>query len=415
MRRYLRMQRWFAPTLAALVAAGAAAAVEPAPTSSITDVAALIAAAEQADAGLHAIDARRLGAEVARRRAGRWEDPRLQLEGGRLQSDADDHWRVRGVLMQRLPVNGERAAGIALAVAAHNEIESAAVISRRALTTEVRHLVVRLRQALAHEQVARTAQADSTAAFNAVRIRLASGEARDADVLAAQIDGDEAGEAVELAAQHILAVRTRLARRCAVKAADIGEPEPLNLPSIERTALATATAHHPRLRLADASLQSAEAVARSGRATRWGDVRGGVFAERDGDANEVGLVVEVPLPLWNRNSERIATAEAAVRAAGFTRSQVMRQVEADAEDAWFTWDAARLRAEHHEAHLLPAARQALALSLADYSAGRSDLASVLTARRTLSRLARETADAAAGRDHALVDLHAAISGPEGLP
>lgn len=420
MRRHLRPRGRSALCVVALCAAALAGAAEPttAPSpvlSPISEAVDLIAAAAKVDAGLRAAQARARGAEAAGRFAGQWDDPRLALEGGRVSTPGDDDWHGRAEVTQRLPLGGEGAARSATAEGQRALANAEYALARLALASDVRRLISDLRLVSAHHTAATTSLADATAAFDAVRARLATGEARQADLLAAEVDRDEADEAVRQATQRTTAARAALARRCGVAETTIGDLRPLVLSERDRATVLTAAATHPRLLGTDAQVRAAQANAAAIRAGRWGDVHAGVFAERDGDASEVGLIVELPLPLWNRQQAPIASAEAEVAATIAQREQAQRQVEAEAETAWFAWDAARQRATRLSERLVPSAAEALRLALADYAAGKADLASVLSARRTRSRIAADAAEAVAARDRALIDLHAVAPGPEDLP
>jgi outer membrane protein TolC len=404
--------------LCVAIAAGAAEPVSPpaSPTGPLTSIADLVRAAAQNDAGLRASRLRARAALAAGERATRWDDPVIGLEGGRVdRADADDVWHGRIAVMQRIPLGGEAAARGANADSLRVLAEAAGTTGRVTLMMEVRHLVVALRLALAQESTARTAMSDATSALAQVSNRLAAGNARQADLLGAQLDRDEAQAAVTLAGHQVTAARAALARRCGVGPGQISDPPALALAERAHDIVLATSAKHPRLLQADAQVRVAESQAALARSGRWGDVRAGAFGDREGDDNEIGLLLEIPLPAWNRNEAAVTAALAEAEATRAERDQLARQVAAEAEAAWFAWDTAQQRAAHHRQHLLPRAGEALTLALADYAAGRGDLAMVLTALHARTRLAGETAEAEAERDHALVTVHAIAPVIEDLP
>jgi outer membrane protein, heavy metal efflux system len=420
MQRLARLRGRCGLCAAALCAAVAVEAAEPvsppAPTTSVISIAALIEAAIQADVGLRASEIRLRAASVAGALARRWDDPVIGLEGGRSQRDADGSaWRGRIEVMQRLPLGGEHRARAADAASQHALADAERLAARAALRAEVRLLVLDLRLCQAQAAGARTALADAATALAQVSERLAAGTARQTDLLLAQLDRDEAEAETALTGQQTLAARAALARRCALPAEQLADIAPVALEERDLDAVLTAVARHPRLLAADARARAAVAQAALVRSERWRDVRAGVFGERDGDENAFGVMLEVPLPAWNRGRAGLATAVGAADVAQAERAAAARQVAAEAEATWFAWTGARQRAQHHRERLLPAAGAALTLALIDYGAGRGDLASVLAALRARTRLTGETIVAEAERDRLLIAIHTIAPIAEEVP
>ncbi|HYE05902.1 MAG TPA: TolC family protein [Planctomycetota bacterium] len=381
-----------------------------------SELAALIAAAARLDGAVVAADAARDAAETVDRAGGRWDDPRLALEGGVRTDRGDDAWLGRVDLTQRLPIAGEFGARRHAARSRVARADADAAAARARVAAEVARLATRWSAATARREAARSTLAAAEDAAAAVSARLAAGQAGDADELAARIAAEEAAEDARRAEQAIEAARARLIRRCGLDEQQAPRaPLAIALPPLDRLAVAAAVERHPALRAAAAELAVAQADAGAAQAGRWQDVRAGAFAERDDDETMLGLTVEVPLPVWNRNVAVIAGAQADARGARARHESLRRALAAEAEAAWFAWDAARQRATHHAERLLPAAREGMRLALAAYGAGAAPLAAVLDARRTLARLVAGLVDATEARDLALIDLHAATGGGEALP
>jgi cobalt-zinc-cadmium efflux system outer membrane protein len=124
--------------------------------------------------------------------------------------------------------------------------------------------------------------------------------------------------------------------------------------------------------------------------------------------NSVGLVVSLPLPLWNRNKGNVAAAEAAARQAATQAEKVRAQMLADIAGARVAFDAAQARWRRYREELEPKSgrvRESVALA---YEKGQASLLDLLGAQRTDNEVRLATAQAAADAVSAAAVLHAAL-------
>lgn len=343
------------------------------------------------------------------RQAGRWDDPEVEVEAGRLQtSDGEERGRI--AINQRVPIFGSKArardAAAALgpvAAAERRNIDLTVVRDVRLVAASLATTSRRLRLAEASVELSRRV-------LKLVESQLGANQAQEMDRVRAQVDVAEAEAAVERAQQDQAAALASLSRLVGVTLPEattlVQEPVPakVDLP----TAL-TAAGQHPSIARATALAAAAEAEHAGARAEGRPDITVGVFGERDDDVTELGVAAGVTVPLWNGNRNGIEAAAAAVRVARAELAEQRRIVLAEAEQAWRAHEQAVRSERTVRERLLPASEQSLKLAETAYGAGGGDLAAVLDARRTLARLSMEAEDAVAAVVTSRIDLDRAIA------
>ena len=244
-------------------------------------------------------------------------------------------------------------------------------------------------QAKTAERLVTDLTAEIRRAIELAQIGVSTGRGSQADVFASrQVLSQTNDRRLELASQ---AEKARAALRRWVP--DAGAFElPAELPAWREPTspehLAHALEHHPQhamhvraLDVADADVAIAREATASDRTIELG------YAFRQGANRSDMLMLQVTfeLPL-HRERKQDRVLESKLRLAERAREQRadhLRQLRAELDAAWAEWRLAGDRLGNFEQGTLPAARARLEALLAGQSAGRSELAQVLEARRQL--------------------------------
>lgn len=355
----------------------------------------------------HDPDPAAAAAEVALARAeahvaGRWDDPSLEVEATRVRGPGDNENVYTVTLMQPFSWGRRNAA---LAGEAHaSALLAAADASAATLLARVRHALITLDHATQRHRWA-TDDVEAAQALLATSERqLAVGLITETDRLRVTAEVAEAEQAQALAQQALAAATNTTNRRLGLVLPIPHDIDPAFAPAPAREALAAALAEHPLLRAAEQEILAAEAQMRAARSARLPPLAIGVTAERADDADAVGLIVEVGLPLWNGGRDQAAAASAALRVAQTARARRARDLLDEAEAAWDAWREAQLQADGLNQTLIPTAERIAALSADAYARGDADASDAITARRTLLRLRSSAIDAHAAAARARTEL-----------
>jgi len=378
----------------------------PAPSFTLSEV---VARALASDAGIAASQAQRVAAQSGVSGARRWDDPVLAVEGARHDEPEDDPWRLRVALSQRVVLPRARHADVTARQAEAAEVDALIALRQWEVVREVGDLAMTVRAA--DGRVAALVEEEQAVSrlLSVVRERVGSGQATTSDLLLAQVEGLELQGRVALARHEALAARARLARRVGLSAADVGAIASETDGMIPDLATVIAAAgRHPTVRVAEAVVATRRAarMALDPLVPEW---QVGVFAERDGDANEAGIALDLPLPAWNRNRAGRIGASARMHAAIAEVAAARQRAEAEAEAAWYAVEVARVRVEQLDRDVIPVLTEARRLAEADWAAGSRTLDTVLNAQRSLTRLRGEQTDARAAWARAYLALTAAAA------
>lgn len=218
----------------------------------------------------------------------------------------------------------------------------------------------------------------------AAAIAYRSGQAAQAEVLAADVDLEMLRDRVQGLEQDAAAARARLMRWTAQPVAAIAAavpalPEP---PVLER--LLSTLERHPELaesRLAIAAAQNEVAAARQ---AYWPDWRlEAMYGWREAFDEMVSLQVGIDLPVFrgDRQDRVAASAQAQLAASEATRQDRARTLQAAATAAYRAWHDTRARLARYDTVIVPTAQARVDAALAAYRAGRGGLDGVLAARR----------------------------------
>ena len=246
------------------------------------------------------------------REAGWWKDPELDAEALRILKSVPEPWILGTGLRFTIPLSGvpglEKQAATRMAAADR----LAVVAAERQVTAEVEQAWIRL---LHQGHKVRAAEAflkrlDGTC--RKLEELQARGELSLVDLGVFRLER----QARRLERQRLVASlrEDRLALLALIGLAPTAaivpsqdEPAPAALAKVDSAKLST----HPRIRLAQARLEAAEAALQTEIRRQYPDLKiGPSLGNEDGDTR-FGLGVGLDLPLWNRNRQAIAEAEAA--------------------------------------------------------------------------------------------------------
>ena len=362
--------------------------------------------------------------------AGLWPNPALTLAGRSDFAFRNEGERVLGVdLAQRFPIAGRLARAqevarvdVALALAEAREFE-------RALIGDVQRTVyglVALDLAIASRaSVIRTAEQ----LVHAATRRRQAAEVSDADVNLLEIElarFEQEKRRLELD-RGVAAVRlNQLLFRRANSPVEVSTKLDESAFDASQTAeeLAKAGARRPDLEGLRLESDRARAEAQLARAESWEDwtVGAGYESDRQVFRNEpsvdpigtkqdefLGLALNVPLPLWNRNQGRVAEAHANERRARARLAARERAVEAEIEAARRRATELSRVAREYEESLLPRAQRNVELLERAYRQGLVAITTLVQAEQQLADTVLRRAETLGELRQAEVDLETAAA------
>lgn len=348
-------------------------------------------------------------ADALVRQAGRWPNPSIGYTADEVSGGPIIRWGEHGVFVEQVfPISGRLGADRAVRRGEANEARAHEAAQRQRVLTMVR---LHYREAvLAAERVAiRDELARHAADVVTTTRQLANiGVADEPDLLEAEADAHAARVAVE-AARHD---ERRAWRHLGVAVGDpslgpsplAADPAALPRPLDEGMALAVLLRDSPELQAAEAAVaRAAASVVRARKETKPDlVVRAGPRYNRellDHGPSPVGLEafadVGVTIPLWNRNRDGIAAAEAELARARSEVSRVELDLRARFAEEYRTYAEATDSARAYRDEILPRADEAHRLRLERYRQMMAEYTDVLTARQRLVTMREMHLDALA--------------------
>lgn len=348
-------------------------------------------------------------ADALVRQAGRWPNPSIGYTADEVSGGPVIRWGEHGVFVEQVfPISGRLGADRAVRRGEADEARAHKAAQRQRVLTMVR---LHYREAvLAAERVAiRDELARHAADVVATTRQLANiGVADEPDLLEAEADAHAARVAVEAAGHDERRVWRQLG--AAVGDPSFGpsplaaDPSALPPPPDEGMALAVLLRDSPELRAAEAAVTRAAASVVRARKESRPDlvVRAGPRYNRellDHGPSPVGLEafadVGVTIPLWDRNRDGIAAAEAELARARSEVSRVELDLRARFAEEYRTYAAAADSARAYRDEIVPRADEAHQLRLERYRQMMAEYADVLTARQRLVTMREMYLDALA--------------------
>lgn len=346
-------------------------------------------------------------AQAQARAAGRWEAPNLELDIRRSDGPDDDEMAYEVTFMQPLPLGSGRRGAIAAGHATSAVRQADADAATVDLLARVRSDLIALERAAHHLAVASADLSEAQALATSSEQQRAAGLLTETDRLRIAAEVASAEHAVVLARSAQVAIAASTTRRLG---AVLPHPHGVDLafhPVPERSTLATALSAHPQLRAAEHAITVATAQLRAAQAQRWPGVAVGVVAGRAGDVDEVGVIVDLRLPVWDGRRDLATAASAEVRQAQAAHAQRARDLLDAAEAAWDAWQQADLHVRSIRTALLPTAEQLAERSREAYARGDLPVTEAISARRLLlqMRLAVHHASADLAQAHTDLERH----------
>ena len=341
-------------------------------------------------------------------------NPEAEAEApGAFSGGALDRYEAR--LSQEFELAGQRGLRIDAAELGVQRAERDVSQARRELLADVTRAYYATIAARRSADVAQEVQLLNERLANAVRIQEAEGEI-------SRLDANLAGIEVGRTRARLLSTRRRAATAELALLRMLGMPPgtPLAL-SVSDTLAPTAMPVDPDslvsaalrargdLAARQAEAQQADVLARLARREAIPNVRlGGIAGREDGsDAMDFGVVVALPLPIWNRNQGLVEQREAEARRADLLVDATELRVRAEVMDAWNRYVAAREEATLLQEQVLGPAHENQELLTVAYEAGRIDLPTLVLLRNQLLEAEIDYWDAWFGLNEAHTDLQAA--------
>lgn len=327
--------------------------------------------------------------------AGQLPDPMLKLGIDNLPVEGPDRWSLTRdfMTMRRIGIEQQWVSSTKRAARTERADQMVAMQEAEALmhAADIREQTaqawIQMRHAqrsLAYAMQLAQHTADDLAAVQATQ---RGGKGSAADVAQAQLALARAQDSVARAKQDLATARIALQRWVQAKVDTVDDhlpPLAVPAPHLESDSLEQ---HHPSLIKARRAQSLAEAevtVAAAERRPDWSFEL--AFSQRGSPyANMVSFGVSIPLTVNQSQRQDRAMAEKAAQAtaAKLQADEARRTLAADLDSLQATMTSLTERAAWLTQHALPAAQQAIDLSLAAYRAGSGSLSSIFTARRTL--------------------------------
>ncbi len=287
--------------------------------------------------------------------AGQWEDPSLGINVERVLSGGADPWVVAGSINLTLPLSGRLDAEKARTAAAHHaELVRVSgeefAVRHRVRATYIEWATQSAKLPLLDELVERLDAVNRLTAKLAETGAITRMEARVFQVERATRQAERIAVKARLAELRLqLLSHLGFAPDAAVAFADSAVSGPT-----ARQATFTADASYA-VRVATAEYETAERALKREIQAQYPDlVIGPGFGTDQGDERAL-LGLSLPLPLWNRNQQAIATARAERELARTQFEAAIEQTAAAHAAAKLQYDAAVERRLLHESTIVPAA------------------------------------------------------------
>jgi cobalt-zinc-cadmium efflux system outer membrane protein len=394
-----------------------AALSQPAPQDTSLELSTVLQRAVQSHPRLSAVQAELAARRSEARQAGLWDNPSLQAEiedfGGDRGDIGDGDLTV--AVRQTIPLGGDRRR-------AREAAEAWARVETARLNAEIAGLLgdaatafVDARAAQETARVRAELQDLAETAASAIRQRVEAGRS-------SPIDLDRADILVGTAGMNAVSASTEARRASLALAAiwggalagDVAPPSGLmNNPDLSALTADAMMRSNPDLALArQTSRARGEEIARE-RATAVPDLTVGAGIRRYGSDNETAYLamVEMPIPVIDRNQGAIAAAVARETGARLDEEALRRQLLARHAAAYRRWSDAQQRHAALSESVLPAARNAFSRASLAYREGALQLLDLLDVQRTYFDTRIRAIEARADLARAAIELDVLLGAP----
>lgn len=358
--------------------------------------------------------------EALRRQAARPANPVLFGEIEEFAGTKDyrgwNNAAARAGLSREFPTAGKLALAVRLADIEVRESlrASLALQTELELDLEQRFYNVYFRQqalALIQERLLLLEEAEAI-----IRNRIAAGASSSIESLKNQTEQANAALAVQRARRELDQARLNLANawgdRQLHAPAVTATPHPLPTASLEQLlALLPDTPEWQKTRLAQARAATEIALEES-RATPDVELEAGIQHFREDDSWALFAGVSVPLPLFDRNQDNIAAAQARQRQILAQSAATELAMHHALQAAWQRWQAASAALHSLEYNIIPAARRYHDAVTAAWQAGEADILELFDARHNWLEQRQESLQQQEECENARLELLHCIGRPD---
>lgn len=243
---------------------------------------------------------------------------------------------------------------------------------------------------------------------NRIEIRVNVGEAARFELTRAEAElasaANQTASARLRVTQALAALRTAIGAPLAFDIDAVGSLEAgASVPQID-VLRQDVIARQPILRTARADIERAEARLETERALRTPApvIRGGLL--REPTANEIGIGVALPIPLWNRREGPIGEAVAALQIASAAFAQRRIEILAQVDFAYSRYRVAAQQIAAFEGGIIRQAESALRVAEAAFRFGERGFIDVLDAQRVLRTVRVDFLNARFEQQSALIEI-----------
>lgn len=375
----------------------------------VTDLASLVDTARSRHPTAVAVKAALRAAEARASQAGTWANPEVEVSYGRTSPRVADLASDRpygGRIAQRIEWWGKRSARVAAATAQVSAAAAESAAAHLDLETEVRLAAIALADARMAEEQAGREVALAQELVDVVDKRQALGDSDRGEAARARLEATTARLRHEASGRQVALQLALLRGWCGETLPDsLIVSDALTDPLADGEGRA-AVGTHPRIRAALEAERAAEARIDAERQARLPDMTVGVFGDREREKDTYGVTLGFEVPLWDRNSARIAEAEAERAQFAAQRAVAAQGLERERAVALGALRSAAAEVIVLRDQALPVAEEMVELRMAAFRAGDAGLADVLESRRAALAVQTGLLDARRRHAEALVRLRA---------
>lgn len=387
----------FVPILLALLLAGAQASAQPAAPPPLT-LKEAVAQARRASPSREGAAAMATGAELAYRLSGRLLNPLVDVRaenfGARAVDPAGLPLDVFAVITQPFEWPGKRGERRAVAAADRDLAAAVLLVVERQLALETARTYMRALRAREFAASILENRAGLTATIDTLRRRVGEGLTAEADLLrfqteGAKLDTELARTRLELA-RDLAELAALVGSRVPIDAAALVEPAPIDAErATPDEAIAAAIEQRPDVRLARARHDRADRAARLEHLRLMPDpaITGGL--KRTATYNTGVLGVTFAVPLFDRNGQATARADADVRAASLDLDAIRLRAIAESRALTLASTTLAEQAGRADAELLQPAAIVRDAARAMFREGAADILKLVDAERIYADVRRE--------------------------
>lgn len=317
-------------------------------------------------------------------------------------------------LSQLFRLGGKRRAEVAEKTAERKTLEASYQARKRAVSEEVGRRFLNLLKAQEIEVNREKILKISTESANTIKTQVDGGRGSSIDLTQAELAVMESRLGYQTAQQSTKTTRIALASMWGSGQPDFKRAQgslaapPPTLPAIGK--LESSLAGHPRIQLAESTLQVAQSSLRHQQAQRIPDLKAGLAYRHDASEEENALVLgfSLPLPIFDRNQGGIAEAKAAIDRGTKYRAVTLQTLQSELSEAYSELATAHMASRIIATELLPKAEQGFKASEESLRLGRASYLQVLKANENLTALIERRTEAFTQFHQARISIEALI-------